>query len=100
MFRRYFKYSKRNPRWSIPVWTKKELIKNILLTLEKISLNLIYLPGNHDFINLCRGKGAPKFTNNSINLHLNSFVIKDDLLLVRIGGSICSIYIDNKYNHS
>ena len=79
---------------------KKELIKNLLLSLEKISPNLIYLPGNHDFINLFRGKDAPKFTDNSVNLHLDSLVIKDDLLLVGIGGAICSIYSDEEFYHS
>jgi Icc-related predicted phosphoesterase len=78
---------------------KKELLKNIFLSLEKISPNLIYLPGNHDFINLFKGD-SPKLTESSTNLHLKSLVIKDDLLLVGIGGSICSIYSEEKYYHS
>ena len=75
-------------------------LKTILTTLESISPNLIYLPGNHDFLNLFKVEESPKLTDNSINLHLKSEVIKDDLLLVGIGGAICSIYSDEEFYHA
>lgn len=79
---------------------KLQELKNILLSLEKISPNLIYLPGNHDSINLFKGEDSPKLTDNSINLHLKPYVIKNDLLLIGIGGSICSIFSDEKFYHA
>ena len=75
-------------------------LKNILTTLETICPNLIYLPGNHDFINLFKVEDSPKLTENSINLHLKSLIVKDDLLLVGIGGAICSLYSDEEFYHS
>jgi Icc-related predicted phosphoesterase len=75
-------------------------LKNILKTLEKICPNLIYLPGNHDFLNLFKGEDSPKLTENSINLHLKQYIIKDDLLLVGIGGAICSLYTDEQFYHA
>ena len=75
-------------------------LKNILSTLESISPNLIYLPGNHDFLKLFNIEDCPKITENSINLHLKSHLIKEDLLLVGIGGSICSLYTDEEFYHA
>lgn len=74
-------------------------LKNIFETLEKICPNLIYLPGNHDFINLFKVEDSPKLTPNSINIHLNKYKIKDDLLLVGIGGAICSLSTDEEFYH-
>ena len=75
-------------------------LKNILTSLESISPNLIYLPGNHDFLKLFNVEDCPKITENSINLHLKSHIIKDDLLLVGIGGSICSLSTDEEFYHA
>ena len=75
-------------------------LKKILTTLELISPNLIYLPGNHDFINLFKVEDSPKLTENSINIHLKSHIIKDDLLLVGIGGAICSLYSNEEFYHA
>ena len=79
---------------------KVEELKTILTTLELISPNLIYIPGNHDFINLFKVEESPKLTENSINLHLSEHLIKDDLLLVGIGGSICSLFSDEEFYHA
>ena len=79
---------------------KLPILKNILLSLEKICPKLIYLPGNHDPMNLFKVENSPKITENSINLHLKSHMIKDDLLLVGIGGATCSIYSENELYHT
>ena len=79
---------------------KVDELKTLLTTLELISPNLIYIPGNHDFINLFKVEDSPKLTENSINLHLREHLIKDDLLLVGIGGSICSLYSDEEFYHA
>lgn len=75
-------------------------LKNILSTLETICPNLIYLPGNHDFQQLFNKEDSPKLTDNSVNLHLKSLGIKDDLLLVGIGGAICALYTDEEFYHA
>lgn len=75
-------------------------LQNILRTLELISHNLIYLPGNHDFINLFKIEDSPKLTDYSINLHLKSHIIRDDLLLIGIGGAICSLYSNEEFYHA
>ena len=80
--------------------SKVDELKTLLTTLELISPNLIYIPGNHDFINLFKVEDSPKLTENSINLHLSKYLIKDDLLLVGIGGSICSLYSDEEFYHA
>ncbi len=75
-------------------------LKNILTTLESICPNLIYLPGNHDFKNLFSVEDSPKLTENSVNLHLKSIIIKEDLLLVGIGGATCALYTDEEFYHA
>ena len=75
-------------------------LKTIFKTLELICPNLVFLPGNHDFSNLFKVEDSPKLTDNSVNLHLKSLLIKDDLLLVGIGGSICSLYSNEEFFHA
>ena len=62
--------------------------------------NLIYLPGSHEPETLLKMEESPKITENSINLHLKSKIIKDDLLLVGIGGSTCGISSKEEFYHS
>jgi len=62
--------------------------------------NLIYLPGNHDPETLFKVEESPKITENSINLHLKSEIIKDDLLLVGISGCACGISSKEEFYHS
>ena len=77
---------------------KEKEIKEMFILLEQINSNIIYLPGNHDPVTLF--KDPPKITENSINLHLSSYKIKDDLLLIGLGGSNCSIKTDETLYHS
>ena len=85
----------------VSIYNQKVIeLKNILTSLESISPNLIYLPGNHDFLKLFNIEDCPKITENSINLHLKSHLIKEDLLLVGIGGSICSLSTDEEFYHA
>lgn len=77
---------------------KEKEIKELFTLLEQINTNIIYLPGNHDPVTLF--KDPPKITENSINLHLSSYKIKDDLLLIGLGGSNCSIKTDETLYHS
>ena len=77
---------------------KEKEIKELFTLLEQINTNIIYLPGNHDPVTLF--KDQPKITENSINLHLNSYKIKNDLLLIGLGGSNCSIKSDETLYHN
>jgi len=61
---------------------------------------LIYVPGNHDPHTLFNLEESPKITENSINLHLKSEIIKDDLLLVGVGGNTCGISSKEEFYHS
>ena len=70
---------------------KEKEIKNLFSLLESICPNIIYVPGNHDPHTLFKVGESPKITENSINLHLRSHIIKDDLLLVGVVGCICAI---------
>ena len=70
---------------------KQKEIKNLFSLLESICPNIIYVPGNHDPQTLFKVEESPKITENSINLHLRSHIIKDDLLLVGVGGCICAV---------
>jgi Icc-related predicted phosphoesterase len=79
---------------------KEKEIKNLFSLLELICPNLIYLPGNHDPETLFKVEESPKITENSVNLHLKSEIIKDDLLLVGIGGSTCGISSKEEFYHS
>lgn len=72
-------------------------IKKIFEVLETICPKLIYLPGNHDHKNFFKVEQSPKITENSINLHLKSHFLKDDLLIIGIGGSICSFYSNEEF---
>ena len=79
---------------------KEKEIKNLFSLLELICPNLIYVPGNHDPQTLFKVEESPKITNNSINLHLKSHIIKDDLLLVGVGGCTCAISSKEEFYHS
>ena len=80
---------------------KEKEIQSMFINLETLPIknNLIYLPGNHDPSTLY-SDSPPQFTYNSINLHLKSLKIKDDLLLVGCGGSTCAISSDETLYHS
>lgn len=86
---------------SKPVYEVKEKeIKNLFSLLELICPNLIYVPGNHDPEILFKVDESPKITENSINLHLKSHLIKDDLLLVGVGGCTCAVSSKEEFYHS
>ena len=79
---------------------KEKEIKNLFSLLELICPNLIYVPGNHDPEILFKVDESPKITENSINLHLKSHLIKDDLLLVGVGGCTCAVSSKEEFYHS
>ena len=79
---------------------KEKEIKNLFSLLELICPNLIYVPGNHDPETLFKVDESPKITENSINLHLKSHIIKDDLLLVGVGGCTCAVSSKEEFYHS
>ena len=64
------------------------LIKEILLELETLNAQLIYVPGNHEPSSLFKGENSPAITPTSINLHSNIFKLSDDLYMIGVGGSI------------
>ena len=80
---------------------KEKEIQSMFISLETLPMknNLIYLPGNHDPSTLY-STCPPHFTFNSLNLHLKSIKIKEDLLLVGVGGSTCAISSDETLYHS
>ena len=78
---------------------KEKEIKNIFTLLESICPNLIYVPGNHDPGTLFKVEESPKITENSVNMHLKTHIIKDDLLLVGVGGCTCALISDEKFYH-
>ena len=79
---------------------KEKEIKNLFSLLELICPNLIYVPGNYDPETLFKVDESPKITENSINLHLKSHIIKDDLLLVGVGGCTCAVSSKEEFYHS
>ena len=60
----------------------------------------MYVPCNHDPETLFKVEESPKIRENSVNLHLYLEIIKDDLLLVDIGGSTCGISSKEEFYHS
>ena len=70
------------------------------LNIDKMKEASRLFVGNHDFKNLFSVQDSPKITENSINLHLKSIVIKEDLLLVGIGGATCALYTDEEFYHA
>ena len=60
----------------------------------------MYVPCNHDPETLFKVEESPKIIENSVNLHLYLEIIKDDLLLVDIGGNTCGISSKEEFYHS
>lgn len=62
-------------------------IASLLLELENICDKVIYIPGNHDTSTMFT-ETPVQLTPNSVNLHMKSYRLDDDLLLLGVGGSI------------
>lgn len=76
-----------------------EIINKILELLEKISPNVLYLPGNHDPKTLFENTNKKKLGLKSINLHLKKYDINENLLVIGIGGSITNLKSNEKEYH-
>lgn len=77
---------------------KEKLITQILSKLEKISENVLYIPGNHDPKSLY-SQEPPQLTEKSKNLHMKNVKIGDNLLVLGLGGSISNVATDEKDYH-
>ena len=73
-----------------------KIINQTLQILEKISPNVIYIPGNHDPKTLFDNDNKIKFGNSSINLHKKKYELNNNLLLIGIGGSITNLISNEK----
>jgi predicted phosphodiesterase len=62
-----------------------KIINESLQILEKISKNVIYIPGNHDPKTLFDNDNKIKFGNSSINLHKKKYDLNNNLLIIGIG---------------
>lgn len=66
-------------------------ISSILTFLENITLNVVYIGGNHDSGTIFESQCPPSLTIKSFNLHQNYFKIADDLYLIGQGGTVSTI---------
>ena len=62
-------------------------LKNIFKELEKIA-NVIWVPGNHEYISFFTEKYKKELTKNSENIHKKYKKIDDKLFIVGLGGSL------------
>jgi Icc-related predicted phosphoesterase len=86
---------------SLEIIAKSEAeISAIISFLENMSLNVIYLGGNHDPKSLFDSEKLPSLTMRSTNLHKKYKKLANDLYLVGLGGSVPAItsqhYVDDK----
>ncbi|KAF2075661.1 hypothetical protein CYY_003034 [Polysphondylium violaceum] len=75
-------------------------MKKIMIALEAIHPNVLYVPGNHDAKTTLLINGdtdALKLSSHSTNLHKSSIRIDDSLVILGLGGSLPSIR--NGENH-
>ena len=76
------------------------LINEILSILEKITPNVIYIPGNRDPKILFHNEDNKiKFGNTSINIHKKKYEINNNLIVIGIGGSVTNIKSNEKEYH-
>ena len=64
-------------------------ITTLIHELENICDKVIYVPGNHDTSTMY-DEVPVQLTEKSINLHMKTFKLDDDLILLGVGGSISS----------
>ena len=76
------------------------LINEILSILEKITPNVIYIPGNRDPKILFHNEDNKiKFGNTSINIHKKKYEINNKIIVIGIGGSVTNIKSNEKEYH-
>ena len=76
------------------------LINEILSILEKITPNVIYIPGNRDpKILFNNDDNKIKFSNTSLNIHKKKYEINNKIIVIGIGGSVTNIKSNEKEYH-
>eukprot|EP01095_Lingulamoeba_sp_RSL-Kostka_P014276 TRINITY_DN6181_c0_g1_i1.p1 TRINITY_DN6181_c0_g1~~TRINITY_DN6181_c0_g1_i1.p1 ORF type:complete len:275 (+),score=88.45 TRINITY_DN6181_c0_g1_i1:50-874(+) len=65
----------------------EEMITEILMNLEEININVIYIPGNHDPVTTF-DRPLPQLSEHSKNIHYSNIRIIEKLLLCGFGGSV------------